>query len=175
MLDIYFTEVTLDNPQEVIRLSGIATAIVKDYYDPIVGSEQNDYMIQMFQSVEALERQLRGHYRYYIVDADEAGQRTGIGFLAFYKRSGAQQDELYLSKFYLSKEYRGRGIGKEMLAFVVKQAESMGLQRIVLNVNKHNGSIDIYKRLGFVKIRDEVNDIGNGYVMDDYVMQYRMM
>jgi hypothetical protein len=38
-------------------------------------------------------------------------------------------------------------------------------------VNKYNFAIDVYKRLGFVTVADEVNDIGNGFVMDDYVME----
>jgi ribosomal protein S18 acetylase RimI-like enzyme len=41
-----------------------------------------------------------------------------------------------------------------------------------LNVNKQNKkAIDFYRVLGFVTIRQEVNDIGSGYVMDDDVME----
>ena len=39
-----------------------------------------------------------------------------------------------------------------------------------LNVNKNNPAIHFYKKLDFVISRQEVIDIGNGFVMDDYVM-----
>ena len=38
-------------------------------------------------------------------------------------------------------------------------------------MNKHNaGAIAAYRRLGFAMREEVVVDIGNGYVMDDYVM-----
>jgi hypothetical protein len=30
----------------------------------------------------------------------------------------------------------------------------------------------IYEKLGFVRVRDEKNDIGHGYYMDDFVYDY---
>ena len=42
---------------------------------------------------------------------------------------------------------------------------------IFLNVNKYNNAIHFYMKQGFTKVKDEVIDIGNGYVMDDYVME----
>ena len=41
--------------------------------------------------------------------------------------------------------------------------------------NKNNTkTLDIYKHLGFEIVREEVTDIGEGYVMDDYVLEYRI-
>ena len=48
------------------------------------------------------------------------------------------------------------------------------LPALRLNVNKYNPTIDIYEHLGFRIIESEVNDIGKGYVMDDYVMEKRL-
>jgi hypothetical protein len=47
----------------------------------------------------------------------------------------------------------------------------MGLTSIYLNVNKHNSAVEFYLKKGFIKDREMVLDIGNGYVMDDYVMR----
>ncbi|MBR1443062.1 MAG: GNAT family N-acetyltransferase [Firmicutes bacterium] len=91
-----------------------------------------------------------------------------MGFPAFYPRC----DAMYLSKLYLKKEYRGKGFARAMPAFVINAAEKENKKAIELNVNKNNVSILIYEKLGFVKIRDEKNDIGNGFFMDDYV--YRL-
>lgn len=159
-----FLRVTAQEPELVETLSRVATQIVREYYDPLLGKAQNDYMLQKFQSVPAITEQLAHGYHYYLVT--DGGAR--LGFLGFYPRGGA----LYLSKLYLYQEQRGRGYGRRMLDFLRGQADALGLGAIELNVNKYNPSIAVYERLGFVRIRDEVNDIGEGYVMDDYV--YRL-
>ena len=79
---------------------------------------------------------------------------------------------MYLSKFYLLKEQRGKGISKDMLQFVIEKTKEAGLSSIVLNVNKKNSAIKAYEKLGFIKIGEEKNDIGNGYFMDDFVYKY---
>ena len=83
------------------------------------------------------------------------------------------ENKLYLSKFYLLKEFRGKKLARKMLEFLIKYSKEKGLKSIYLNVNKYNyNTIKIYEHLGFVKIRDEKNDIGHGYYMDDYVYEY---
>jgi len=42
-------------------------------------------------------------------------------------------------------------------------------------VNKYNPSYDIYRHLGFEVIDSVVTDIGEGYVMDDYIMQRKLL
>ncbi len=61
-----------------------------------------------------------------------------------------------------------------MLPFVIEQAKSYGKRLIVLNVNKDNSAVKVYERLGFVKIREEKNDIGQGFFMDDFVYAYEI-
>ena len=43
------------------------------------------------------------------------------------------------------------------------------MKRIELNVNRFNDAVRVYEKLGFRRIREEKNDIGHGYYMDDYV------
>ena len=43
---------------------------------------------------------------------------------------------------------------------------------IYLTVNRHNThAYEVYLHKGFTVIREEVNDIGFGFVMDDYIME----
>ena len=158
-----FKKIELSDKASVTRLSQAASEIVKEYYDPIIGARQNDYMIEKFQSVPAIAHQLEEGCHYYLtLEKDNI-----LGFLAFYPRGSA----LYLSKFYLYREQRGKGYAKEMLAFLIKAARKENCRFIELNVNKNNPSTVIYEKLGFRKIRSEKNDIGNGFYMDDYVYQ----
>ena len=51
----------------------------------------------------------------------------------------------------------------------------MGAQFLRLNVNKHNEkAIRAYLRNGFRTVESVKNDIGNGFFMDDYVMEKRL-
>lgn len=158
-----FQKITLED--DIEELSKFASEIVKEHFDPIIGSAQNDYMIKKFQSVAAITDQLEHGYNYYFVN-DDMGKH--IGFMAFYMR----KDEMYLSKFYLKKACRGRGYAHKMLDFVIAEAVRAGVNAITLNVNRNNSAILAYEKMGFVKTREEVNDIGNGFVMDDYVYSY---
>lgn len=159
-----FLKLFADDASGIERMSRLATAILKKYYDPIVGEEQNDYMLEKFQSIESIQKQLIHDYSYYFLSLGD----KEVGFIAFYTR----EDALYLSKFYLSEEYRGKGYAKEILSFILSCAKERGLNAIELNVNKHNPTRFIYEKLGFRLIRSEKNDIGMGYYMDDYV--YRL-
>ena len=159
-----FERVFPENEGDVEALSRMATDILREHYDPIVGKAQNDYMLDRFQSIPAIREQLEHGYRYFF--ALDKGRR--VGFLAFYPR----EDHIYLSKLYLLKDARGRGFARPMVALAADAARQEGLRAIELNVNKQNPSVAIYERLGFVQIRSEKNDIGSGYFMDDYV--YRL-
>lgn len=159
---MFFELMMPDNEQEIKEMSDMATAILRDYYDPIIGKEQNDYMLEMFQSVEAIKDQLSHGYRYYFVRDDDD---KDMGFVAFYLRENA----LYLSKFYLYKDQRGKGYARTILEFLKTQAKELDLGRIELNVNRNNDTRFIYEKLGFTVAWEEKNDIGNGFYMDDYV------
>ncbi len=145
-------------------MSEMATEIVREHFDPIIGKAQNDYMISLFQTKEAISKQLEQGYNYFFAK-DEEGL---AGFLAFYPRNMV----MYLSKFYLYKSKRGKGYSRQMLDFIAAETEKQQLNAIELNVNKNNMACHVYESLGFKIIRSEKNDIGNGFFMDDYV--YRL-
>ena len=156
-----FRKLDINNNEELNKMSNMATSILREHYDPILGKEQNDYMLEKFQSVSAIKEQVLGGYEYYFaVEGEE------VGFLAFYKKDKV----LYLSKLYLKKECRGKGYGRKMVEFTAENAKKYGLSGVELNVNKYNyDTIKAYEKMGFVRIRDEKNDIGSGYFMDDFV------
>lgn len=149
---------------EIDELSRLATEIVREHFDPLIGTAQNDYMLEKFQTPSGIQEQFENGYQYYwVMDGDEK-----TGFLAFYPK----EDCMYLSKFYVHKNYRGRHLAAGMIDFVIQKTKEAGLGSITLNVNRGNTDvIAIYKHLGFEIIREEKNDIGSGFFMDDYVLQ----
>ena len=159
--NVEFVPLQADDAPAISEMSAMATEILRDYYDPIIGKEQNDYMLAKFQTVSAITDNLHHGYRFYFVRSDG----RNAGFMAFYPREGA----MYLSKFYLYKHERGKGLARQMLAFLADETRRASLSAIELNVNKHNPTLQIYKSLGFTTIRAEKIDIGGGFYMDDYV------
>lgn len=145
------------------HMSAMATEIIREHFDPLVGKAQNDYMLAMFQTPGAISKQLDAGYQYYFVEVDN----QTVGFLAFYEDG----DAMHISKFYLYKHFRRCGYAWKMLDFIKAKSHELGYKCLELNVNKDNNAIKAYESMGFECIRAEVNDIGEGYVMDDYVYQ----
>ncbi|WP_298391912.1 GNAT family N-acetyltransferase, partial [Hydrotalea sp.] len=62
-------------------------------------------------------------------------------------------------------------MGKLLLQTVIDQAKGAGATSLILNVNRSNKAIAFYSKMGFQIVKEEDNDIGNGYFMNDFVMQ----
>jgi ribosomal protein S18 acetylase RimI-like enzyme len=158
---VNFTQAT--DAGTIKRAVSLAEEIWTEHYTPIIGKEQAAYMLTKFQSFEAMTEQIRQGCDYYIIEEDG----RDLGYLAVTARGR----ELYISKLYVKKEIRGRGIGRRAISFIVEFAARGGYTVLTLNVNRGNtASIEAYKKFGFTVIREEKNDIGSGFFMDDLIM-----
>ena len=54
---------------------------------------------------------------------------------------------------------------------VTEEIKTLGGVSLQLNVNRNNKAKEFYERQGFAVIKEEDIDIGNGYLMNDYVME----
>ncbi len=149
----------------------LAKEIWFEHYIPIIGRSQVEYMVSKFQSAEAVDRQIKEEGFQYFLMKDAAGGL--VGYFAIIPRS--DRGELVLSKLYVKLHERNKGWGRAALEFIERTAEELGLGTITLTVNKNNtGSIKAYLNMGFVQSDSVVADIGNGFVMDDYLMSKRV-
>jgi ribosomal protein S18 acetylase RimI-like enzyme len=147
---------------QIEQVSQLAFEVWTQHYTPIIGSEQVAYMLDKFQSVAAIKSQLADGFLYFILEAE-----LHIGYLAV----KVENTSLFISKIYLLEQYRNRGYGKQMTSFAKDVAITHHCNELRLTVNKYNtDTIKAYEKLGFVKKRDVVFDIGNDYIMDDYEM-----
>ncbi|MDL2238083.1 GNAT family N-acetyltransferase, partial [Christensenellaceae bacterium OttesenSCG-928-K19] len=131
----------------------------------IISTGQIEYMLEKFQSPSAIERAIAEGYEYFL--AKRLG--ASVGYMGI--QANEPHGKLFLSKIYLLKEYRGKGYAKDMIAQLVEMAQQLRLKSIWLTVNKGNPSVEAYKKMGFTVVRDQVADIGGGYVMDDHIME----
>jgi ribosomal protein S18 acetylase RimI-like enzyme len=67
-----------------------------------------------------------------------------------------------------------QGIGKALVECAKQVANTAKLDEIVLNVNRKNPAISFYQKINFEIDREEVIDIGEGFIMDDYIMKYTL-
>ena len=79
-----------------------------------------------------------------------------------------------IHKIYVLPETQGTGVGKLFFNLVVEKAKENNQIAVFLNVNKYNNAKQFYEKLGFTITKEEVIDIGNNYIMDDYVMEVRV-
>ena len=88
----------------------------------------------------------------------------------------ADTNRFFISKIYLLKEHRGEGLCSATIRFYERLARERGLDALYLTVNKHNEmAIRAYKAKGFEVIDAVETDIGDGYVMDDYIMEKKLV
>jgi len=160
---VQFVPVT--TAQQIAVVAGLAREIWYEYYVPLIGQAQVDYMVGKFQSAGAVAGQIREGYEYLLI---ERGAQS-IGYCAL--QSQPIDGSLFLSKLYLLRDARGGGTGRVCMEFIEQLACRRGLNQLWLTVNKGNPAVKAYERLGFRIAADIVMDIGGGFVMDDFRME----
>ena len=160
--DIQLIPVT--TASQVADVARMAHEVWNEYYVPIIGQAQVDYMVGRFQTAEAMQSQIDEGCEYF-----QIGQAADtIGYAAI--RFDAPDARLFISKLYLLAAHRKSGAGRKSLDCIEQIARERGATHLWLTVNKGNPSVRAYERLGFSIVDAIVMDIGGGFVMDDYVM-----
>jgi diamine N-acetyltransferase len=156
-------EIKLATLSDIPIIHKLAHTIWPSAYGAILSAEQLAYMLELIYSAQALQQQFAVQIFVLIYDNAEP-----VGFAAYEQF----QQKLKLHKIYVLPQTQGTGVGKHLLQYVLQQALDKHCQALYLNVNKFNkNAIAFYTKQGFAVASEEVIDIGNGFVMDDYVME----
>lgn len=135
-------------------------------YGEILTMAQLDYMIDKFYNETALLELIDKGHVFYLAQDDN---NNYVGFVSYELNSEPNKTKIH--KIYVLPETQGTGLGRQFFELVKEKAIENHQNAIFLNVNKQNHAIHFYTKLGFTKVKEEVIDIGEGYVMDDYVME----
>ncbi|HVI47713.1 MAG TPA: GNAT family N-acetyltransferase [Chitinophaga sp.] len=147
-------------------IQALSEKIWPSTYQNILTPEQLDYMLDMMYSAEALTRQMTEEHHKFIILQDD---KRPIGFAAY---SPTGEEGVYkLHKIYLDQSYQGKGVGRFLLDTVIRQVKNLGAQTLELNVNRYNKARFFYEKQGFVVVGEKDIEIGNGYLMEDYIMR----
>ena len=134
-------------------------------YREMITQEQISYMLEWMYSDESLHKQVTEEGCVFLVyEEDNIVQ----GFASF---SEIEKSAFKLHKLYVYTSLHGKGIGRALLDEVKKHAVDLGGKAIELQVNKKNVAQHFYLKQGFTIDRELVLDIGEGFVMDDFVMK----
>lgn len=153
--------------QQIEAVAALARQIWYQHFTPIIGEAQVAYMLEQFQSAEAIYQQTTfENVLYFAAKKDQ----QMMGYMAIIVDPA--QNRIMLSKLYVSETLRGMGIGKALLRHAEQIGRQTGKTHLWLTVNRNNHhTISWYQRQGFAIIDEQKKDIGNGFVMDDFIME----
>jgi N-acetylglutamate synthase-like GNAT family acetyltransferase len=145
----------------------IAEKAWRPTYSHILSEEQTIYMLDMMYGTEVLMKQINSQIAFYLAVEED----LVIGYFAM---EITEPSKMKLHKIYLDPDQKSKGAGTKIIEFIKDVAFKAGVRQIELNVNKFNSAVQFYEKIGFFRAKEMVLDIGNGYVMDDYVMQLNL-
>jgi len=152
--------------EQLAIVKNLAYKIWPNAYETILSKAQLDYMLEMIYSIDSLEKQFYNGHIFLLIEDDQ----NFIGF-ASYEINCNNSNKTKLQKLYVLPEIQGKGIGKQVIDYIKEKVVLSNNLALFLNVNKFNKAKDFYQKYGFQIIKEEVIDIGNNYIMDDYVME----
>jgi diamine N-acetyltransferase len=145
-------------------IKNLANIIWPVTYSEIITQQQVDYMMELMYSTAALQKQLQNGHRFIIAyEADKP-----VAFAAYASKDN-QPFIYHLHKIYILPTEQGKGIGKSLMNYI--KDDIAPANTLQLNVNRKNKALQFYQKMGFTIISEEDIDIGNGFYMNDYVME----
>jgi GNAT superfamily N-acetyltransferase len=136
-------------------------------YSSIISKEQIDFMLEQMYNPTVLQKQIEGDCTFILVYDDAQP-------VAFASYNETEKQRWKLNKIYILTSQQGKGTGKFIIHYIVDEIKAKGAKSLQLQVNRQNKAKDFYERIGFTIIQTADFDIGNGYFMNDYVMELEL-
>jgi len=161
------TQITEATKQGYTLIQQIAHQTWPHTFGNILSKEQIAYMLEMMYSIPALTEQIEEKGYIFLLAQDK---EKYLGF-AGYELNYQSLAKTKLHKIYILPEAQGKGVGKLLINHVAEMAVQNQNEVLSLNVNRNNPAINFYEKLGFTKVAEEDIPIGQGFLMEDYVME----
>jgi RimJ/RimL family protein N-acetyltransferase len=150
---------------DISLIHQLAHTIWHSHYPGIISVEQIEYMLNLMYSANVISKEISTGYNWELI---YEGIQP-IGFLSFL--IDEKERSVKLNKLYILSSFHGKGYGNQSLNYLKEKCVSLKLKKLHLVVNKKNTkAIQAYLKAGFYKEKEVVTEIGNGFVMDDFVM-----
>jgi GNAT superfamily N-acetyltransferase len=162
-------EILKAGPADAQLINNLAAMVWEPTYREILTKAQLDYMFEMMYSPASLQQQFneRGHQ---FLLAKQDGVFYGFASYEINYKPGITK----IHKLYVLPESQGRGVGALLLKAIEREATTAGNTAVTLNVNRFNKAFHFYTKTGFTKAGEEDIHIGNGYLMEDFIMEKQL-
>lgn len=153
-------------PTDLNAIQKIANETWPSAFGAILSREQIEYMLEMMYSSVSLEEQInKGHH--FLIVKEENDDLAFASYELHY--NGLPKTKIH--KIYTLPTAQNKGIGKLLMNAIIEKAKENQDTTLTLNVNRYNTAYEFYKRLGFEQVGEENIDIGQGYLMEDFIME----
>jgi diamine N-acetyltransferase len=165
---IHIVKASLEELSIVQKIARLTWPIT---FSNILTPEQIEFMLNWMYDLKALEQQVNEKGHVFLLAKEED---SCLGF-ASYEIHCKDQEKTKIHKIYILPGTQGKGIGKKLISHIKDISLMKGDKFLYLNVNRFNEkAISFYKHIGFYEAYKEVIDIGNGFIMDDIVMEMKL-
>lgn len=164
-------EISYAGEDDVEIIRNLAHAIWPVAYGDILSKQQLAYMLGLIYSEESLLNQIREKEHQFILVKEN---NCYVGFASYSVKSKDEPQIFRLHKLYVLPSQQRKGTGKVLLEFIVNEISKQAAAILELNVNRNNNALHFYNKMGFTISREEDIDIGEGFFMNDYVMELKV-
>lgn len=156
----------VENKSDFKKIEKLAFEIIPEFYADVIPHNHNIFFVKKFQTVEAIQEQIKAGYEYYLIENDN---NFTIGYFGL--QIVPDKSQMILSKLYILKQFRGLGNGKKSMDYIIGRANELSLKKIILTVNRENEkTIRLYEEYGFKITKELVNNFENGHTILDFEM-----
>jgi len=149
---------------DIAAIRRIAHATWPSAYGNLLSKEQLDYMLGLMYSETSLQEQMNKGHQFFMAELDG----NAFGFASV---SAEDDDSFKLNKLYVTPITQKTGAGKALLDETINYAKQNGGAKLFLQVKRDNNAKGFYEKHGFVITGELDLAIGNGYFMNDYIME----
>jgi diamine N-acetyltransferase len=156
-------------PDDCIVIQTLAHEIWSEAYASILSPAQLSYMLEAFYTLEALQRQMEAGQQFLILEDDNVAQ----GFAAYQLDYTPGVTQLH--KLYVRTTQHHKGWGNSFLETIEQRAVKAEQHTLRLNVNRFNNAQFFYQKKGFQIVETIDIPIGEGYWMEDFIMEKKLV
>ncbi|MDC1311034.1 GNAT family N-acetyltransferase [Burkholderiales bacterium] len=140
------------------------------HYPGIITIKQIEYMLDQRYALQEIDRLIASpSCTWFKIEMEQ----TMLGFGHF--EEDASMRSVKVDKLYIHPKNQGQGCGTTLMRFAEAHYGKLGFGRMWLQVNKRNqASIKFYQKAGYKKEKEIIVDIGQGFIMDDFIMSKKI-
>lgn len=152
------------NKSQIIELYELIKEIWSEFFS-FETPEKFNYILD-FINIDNIKSEINNeNFCYYFVNY----KNKNVGFVMCEK----SENSLNLSRFYIKKRFRRKGIGKEIFGKIIDIARKEDFKTIILFCDiKNKEAIKLFLKLGLIKTQILARYIGSGFYSEEIKFKY---